>query len=141
MLKLLFLICLFIPTYAQVDCAKVIRYKKGSIKKISNFNSSLKSDISCFDNTLYRGKITNIFYDDEENPTYPTRIIIQLSNLKRLSIVIDNESIEDCLSEADKRLWKDQLVKNAKVLIKAFACGASGNSDLELSSIEFVKSR
>lgn len=136
-MKILLLItCLFIFPFVGLGQENIAfsYYRSGKIRKASNFNSSLRKDFTCSDKGDYRGKIKSIGYADDE--ITPVFLIIQMANLRRLQIGLDEESIET-FSESDRRNWEAQVVKNTQVIIKAFACGAGGNSDLQISSIEF----
>jgi len=120
--------------YGQSKCPATKNNLKG-IAKISNINSNFAKDVSCRIGS-YSGNITGLAYSENESDKV-TAVTVQQSNGKRFIIHLFDEDLLDCFSESDKRNLKNQLVKNAKVKITAYACGAGGNSDLTISSIEF----
>lgn len=124
------------PSLAQDDeCPKVAYNSESKLVRVSNINSRYKSDFSCQIATL-SGVIKSLEYF-EDGSTEPFAIVLELSNGSREQISFGDEPLEDCFSEADKSNWKAALVKGARVIVKAFACGAAGRGDLKAASIEF----
>ena len=119
---------------AQIDCPSVT-YKGGRLNKITNLNREYKNDWTC-KLGRYSGTIRSLVYPDEAD-TEPIAVIIQLANGRREQIGLD-EAILECFSEADKRNWQSKLKKGMRVKVQAFSCGASGSSDKQMFSIEFL---
>ena len=128
------IIVLVLSSFSQLPCPSV-SYKHSRIYAISNLNSHLKSDNTCVLET-YSGVIASLEYADD-SATNPSSLILQLSNGRRVWIGLD-DTLPDCLSEVDQSHWNAQLKKNARLQVRVFRCGQSGNSDRYAANLIFL---
>lgn len=119
----------------EEKCPSVKNGKSG-ISSVTNINSSASKDFSCQIATI-SGKITGLGYESDESDEVIS-ITIENKDGQRFIVHFGDESLLDCFSEADKRNWKSQIKKGVLVNVKAYACGAAGDGDLQIASITFL---
>ena len=139
LLPLIFLIFAFTTFGQNSDCPNT-KYTTNGVFKVTDLNSDLASDFTCFKDVM-TGTITGLGYADDDDDQVQL-FTFQLPNGAREIITIsDDDDFYDCFSEADKGNWKARLVKKARVKITVWRCGAGGKSDPVLQSIEFLPIR
>jgi len=120
---------------AQDDRSIKVGYSaRGKLIRVYNMNESYKNDYTCRIKT-YVGVIAALKY--EEGGTEPYAIIVQLKNDRRVFVGLD-ENLYQGLSRDDMAHLEATLVKGKRVRVRAFGCGASGQGDLQVSSIDFL---
>lgn len=124
------LICLSLSAFAQ--CPKTKLRKK--LTSVWNINADLSSDLTCRI-ARYSGRITGLQYSNDTSVD-PNAFILELASGRRLWIGVP-ENIEKCFSQVESADWEAQLVKNSRVMVSVWQCGAAGRGDLELNRIDF----
>lgn len=134
----LFLILLFTSAiYSQKTCPN-LESNSNRIFRVSEINPDRAKDSTC-KKYSYSGKITGLGYYNDQSAAV-TSITVQLADGTREKAYFDGDRLLECFSEADKEIWKAQIVKNARVKITVWICGAGEKSDPVLESVEFIPS-
>ena len=131
-----YVLIISISIFAQSESCSIVTTDKNKITKVENFNADCKKDASC-NIVTYEGTISGLSYEFDDSDVILS-LTMQTSNGKRFIFYLSEKSDLRCFSRVEKSRWKAQLAKGEKVSVKAYACSASGNGDLVISSIEFT---